>query len=158
MLSNRRGSVAEMGFTQGSFVDANRMVDSEDDSNISNNRANFVQLNTKLHNCWICENWVECDFEIDLVEMMQIHFNRDLEISENLDIKIFVYMHFDFDDYEPDKMDDLRKEDMNLKGQFRMSRMVPQGRFHYFYSFEQHCFSDPGQKSVKVHDRLTDKI
>lgn len=32
---------------------------------------NFIQLNTKLSNCWICEGWIEMEFEVDIVELFQ---------------------------------------------------------------------------------------
>ena len=30
---------------------------------------NFIQMNSKLSNCWICEGWIEMEFEIDLIEL-----------------------------------------------------------------------------------------
>ena len=69
-----------------------------------------MQFNQKLENCWICESWVECEFEINLVEALRnAGINQELRISENLDVHYHVYIHFDFDDYQPDRMDDLRK-------------------------------------------------
>jgi len=40
-------------------------------------------------------------------------------------------------------MDDLRKIDMKEAGKFKLYRMVPQGRFHYFFSYMDECFLDP---------------
>ncbi len=36
-----------------------------------------------------------------------------------------VFMHFDFDDWEPDVMVDRRREDLSKKGKFRAWRMIP---------------------------------
>ena len=118
----------------------------------------LLQLNAKPEHCWICDAWVECEFSIDLVQIIKQEFNRDLRMSENLEVNYFVYLHFDFDDYQPDKMDDMRKVDMSQSGKFRCHRMVPQGTFHYFYSFMDECFLDHSKLSVKLHDRIKDKI
>jgi len=87
----------DAGFTQSSF---NGFKDGK-----ATGQKNFLQLNTKLHNCWICEAWVECFFEIDLIELYKIR-GEDLELSDNLEVIHNVYIHFDFDDYQPDKMND----------------------------------------------------
>ena len=52
-----------------------------------------------------------------------------------------VFVHFDFDDYAPDRLDDLRKS--GSKGLFHLDKMVPQGSFNYFYSFQGKAFIDP---------------
>ena len=52
-----------------------------------------------------------------------------------------VFIHFDFDDYKPDRLDDLRKS--GNKGEFHIYKMVPQGTFSYFYSYIGKAFIDP---------------
>ena len=56
---------------------------------------------------------------------MKTVYNKDVYVTDNLEVNYFVYMHFDFDGYQPDKMDDLRKENINYKGSFRLNRMLP---------------------------------
>ena len=34
-------------------------------------------------------------------------------------------MHFDFDNFDADKMDDMRDQNSSLKGLFRLDRMIP---------------------------------
>jgi hypothetical protein len=41
--------------------------------------------------------------------------------------KNLVFVHFDFDNYRPDKMDDLKLLSEELLGKFKVYRMVPQG-------------------------------
>ena len=65
-----------------------------------------------------------------------------------------VYCHFDFDEYQPDRMDDLRTIGLENKGTFRLDRMVPQGRYHYFFTYEGKAFYDPKQMTVKTNDRV----
>lgn len=69
-------------------------------------------------------------------------------MSDNMEVNYFVYIHFDFDDWQPDRLEDLRKDDM--KGIFRGYRMVPQGRFHYFFSYNDECFIDHGKVRSKI--------
>mgnify|MGYP006092693479 FL=1 len=137
----------DAGFTQSSF------------SGFKDGKApgqkNFLQLNTKLHNCWICEAWVECFFEIDLIELFKIR-GEDLELSDNLDVQQNVYIHFDFDDYQPDKMDDQRIN--GDKGTYQVHRMVPQGRYHYYYTYLGKAFIDNTQTAVIINGRMQDKI
>ena len=56
---------------------------------------------------------------------------------DDLEKKYNVYMHFDFDDYDAEIMVDLRKQSKDMKGKFRVSRMVPQGYFHFFFSYHR---------------------
>ena len=58
-----------------------------------------MQFNQKLDNCWICESWVECEYEINLVEIWKNTFNQELRISDNMEVNYHVYIHFDFDEY-----------------------------------------------------------
>lgn len=97
----------------------------------------YVKFDTKLENCWLCEAWVECRFQIDLVSIMKKKFDLDVAMVDDLDRHYLVYMHFDFDRYDADKMDDMRVASLDLKGQFKCSRMVPQGYYHYFFSYRE---------------------
>jgi len=56
---------------------------------------------------------------------MKKKFGFDLEMVDDLERHYLVYMHFDFDNYDADKMDDLRPQSSELKGTFRVNRMVP---------------------------------
>ena len=47
-------------------------------------------------------------------------------MEESVDTKKYrVYMHFDFDDFNADQMDDQREVNASLKGIFRLDRMIP---------------------------------
>ena len=92
---------------------------------LHNPHKTYIQFDTKLENCWICEGWVECHFQIDLVTIMKQKFDFDLEMADDLDKHYLVYMHFDFDDYDADKMGDERHQSAELKGKFSVNRMVP---------------------------------
>lgn len=67
---------------------------------------NFVQLDTHLENCWICENWVETQYRINLIEIMQTKFGITVEMVDDIETRYPVYIHFDFDNYDPDRLDD----------------------------------------------------
>ena len=54
---------------------------------------------------------------------MKKKFDFDVEMVDDLERHYQVYVHFDFDGYDADKMDDLRVDD--LKGRFSVHRMVP---------------------------------
>jgi len=46
-----------------------------------------------------------------------------------------VYIHFDFDNWEPDLMEDYRAIDIKKKGKFRLHKMLPPSpHCQYFYS------------------------
>ena len=61
----------------------------------------------KIENCWICEGWIECNFEINLIEFMSEH-NYDSHFTMDDDNIYNVYIHFDFDNYDADKLENLR--------------------------------------------------
>ena len=90
-----------------------------------NPHKTYIQFDTKLENCWICEGWVECHFQIDLVAIMKQKFDFDLEMSDDTNQHYLVYMHFDFDDYDAERMDDQRENGYELKGTFISNRMIP---------------------------------
>ena len=67
---------------------------------------------------------------------MEKTFEFDLEMSKDLEKKYNVYIHFDFDDFDADAMIDMREaKAKGCHGLFRIRRMVPQGYFHYFFSY-----------------------
>ena len=49
----------------------------------------------------------------------------EFSMEDALDKKYHDYMHFDFDDFNADQMDDMRDQNTALKGLFRLDRMVP---------------------------------
>ena len=69
---------------------------------------NYVQLDTHLENCWICENWVETQYRINLIDMMKQKFDIDVEMVDDTETRYHFFIHFDFDKYDPDRLDDLR--------------------------------------------------
>ena len=68
---------------------------------------------------------MECEFELNLIQIYKDQFGIVLELPDDLDIHLKVYCHFDFDEYQPDRMDDLRTIGLENKGVFRLDRMVP---------------------------------
>ena len=108
----------------------------------------YVQLDSKIENCWLCESWVECNFQINLVDLMEKNFDINFKMDEDLKHEYKVYMHFDFDKFDADEMDDMRRQTMNLKGIFRCNRMIPQGYFHYFFSYRHEVIDEKGKKSI----------
>jgi hypothetical protein len=116
-----------------------------------NAEENFVLLKTDFQNCWICEGWVETEFELDLQKLMSKLRGKEFYMSDNLEVKYSVCIHFDFDDYQPDLMEDLRKQKLKYKGLFKIQRMLPQGKFHYFFSFEDDCFTDATKPQALIN-------
>jgi hypothetical protein len=70
---------------------------------------------------------------IDLVQIYMETFGEELKLVDDTDVIYEVFIHFDFDDYAPDRLDDQRAN--GNKGVFHTYKMVPQGKYHYFYSF-----------------------
>ena len=68
-------------------------------------------------NCWICEGWTEAHITVDLGSSMA-----------HLDDPVF--MHCDFDDWEPVIMN-WRYDDPTG---FEVVRWVPPGQFKYFFT------------------------
>ena len=85
-----------------------------------------------------------------MVDSLKRGFGVDLEVSTDLDKLYPVYMHFDFDNYDADKMEDLRAVSMELRGTFKAHRMVPQGYYHYFFSYENYYFIDEAAMKVSL--------
>jgi len=67
-------------------------------------------------------------------------------MTDSPDKTYSVYIHFDFDDFDADQMSDMRKMKMT-PGIFCISRMVPRGYFHYFFSY-LHEEIDPSLNQV----------
>ena len=80
----------------------------------------FIELDTKLDNCWVCESWIECEFQIDIIKILKKTYNVDLEIVEDLEKLYLVYIHFDFDGYDADKMEDQRVLSADMAGMFKV--------------------------------------
>jgi hypothetical protein len=82
-----------------------------------------------------------------------------VEISDDSNNEHYnVFMHFDFDEWEPDVMDDRRKEDLFKKGKFVTHRMIPQGASLYFYSFNGKAFINPNEASIEIDPLLREHI
>lgn len=79
-------------------------------------------------------------------------------MTDDLDKHYKVNAHFDFDEYQPDKMDDLRTVGLEFKGTFRLHRMVPQGRFHYFFTYNGQSFYDSEQMTVSINERIQSEV
>ena len=58
--------------------------------------------------CWICESWLETILSVNLNAL-----GIEYEVPEHPEVPIEVFVHFDFDDFQPDLMEDLR-----FKGEF----------------------------------------
>ena len=96
--------------------------------------------------CWICEGWQEQFLKIDLLQMLP-----DLEMTDNVkDDHYNVFVHMDFDGWEPDLMEDLRKKNKKMKGLFQGYRMVPTGVCYYFYSYNGRAFVNPNEPSRDI--------
>ena len=59
--------------------------------------------NADKDQCWVCESWVESAFQVDLFKVPEINFTPPEDQKE----PIKVYLHCDFDDFQPDLMKDL---------------------------------------------------
>lgn len=82
-------------------------------------RAGKVNFNPDVQ-CWICEGWLEKRFKVSLNEEETEKMGDDT-INEHYN----VFMHFDFDEWEPDIMEERRKTDISKKGKFLAWRMIP---------------------------------
>ena len=82
-------------------------------------------LDTNLENCWICENWVETEFGINLIQIYDEEFGEEVEMVDDPETVYEVFIHFDFDDYNADQMVDQREVNAALKGVFKLDRMIP---------------------------------
>ena len=85
----------------------------------------FITDNQKEDTCWICEGWVEADFRLDLLanlpgeEIVERRGPDDAIIPERC------FVHCDFDQWEPDLMNDEAYANSKLRGHFQMYRMLP---------------------------------
>jgi hypothetical protein len=82
----RPGAIAESEWTQGTFKDMASDGEENEEADDSFKEKTFLQLNIKSENCWICDSWVECEFNLDLVQAHKTAFGRELRISENLEV------------------------------------------------------------------------
>ena len=82
-----------------------------------------------------------------------------LEISDNSkDDHYNVFLHIDFDHWEPDIVDDLRKKNVRLKGLFQSHRMIPRGISYYFYSSMGKAFVNPHENTMKINEYIKSEI
>ena len=70
-------------------------------------------------------------------------------MNEDPAVPYKVYIHFDFDNFDADLMADMRdKNAKNLHGLYRLSRMIPQGYFHYFFTYVYENEEDPTKNQI----------
>lgn len=120
---------------------------------MANQVRNHVQPTMRNKNCWICEQWVETEFEVNILESGNQDAISAYEKGEaTTEAMKYAYIHFDFDDYQPDRMLDIRAE---APGKFKVYRMVPQGRYHYFFSFQGHSFLDTETAPIVQISQMT---
>lgn len=83
-------------------------------------------------NCWVCEAWIETIISVDLNAL-----GVPYEAPKDPNQLINVYIHFDFDNFQPNLMDDLHLNGrpQNL-GLFQIFRMLPQQTALYFFSLD----------------------
>ncbi len=104
--------------------------------------------------CWICEGWLEKRFKLNLYDQFE-----NLEIGDDTQNEHYnVFMHFDYDDWEPDIMTERRKLDLYKKGKYLNFRMIPQGASLYFYSYNGKAFINPKEASIEIDPLLKDHI
>ncbi|CDW85718.1 UNKNOWN [Stylonychia lemnae] len=122
-------------------------------------KANYGQ-NTKIsfnkdNCCWICEGWLENHFKVDLKHTTL----SELQISDNTKEDHYnVFIHFDFDHWEGDLLDDQRKSSLGQKGKFQQHRMVPQGISYYFFSYEGRPFINMNEKKIQIDDYYRNQL
>jgi hypothetical protein len=68
-------------------------------------------------------------------------------------VPIEVYIHFDFDDFQPDLMEDLRLKGLPA-GKFQISRMLPQQICLYFFSISGSPFLNSKSPQVAVDENI----
>ena len=77
----------------------------------NSNKVNYNEENC----CWICEGWMESEFKLDIRNTSLV----GLEISDNAkDEHYNFFIHFDFDSWEGDLLDDMRNQSLAFKGRF----------------------------------------
>lgn len=98
---------------------------------------------TNLDKCWICEQWVEMTFKVYLPDIPEIASTWTKEKPADPDTPINVFIHFDFDNFEPDLMTDLHLGgNFDKEGHFKLYRMVPRYQTLYFFSYKGVTFID----------------
>ena len=103
----------------------------------------------------MCESWVESAFNVDLKKVPEIDFHPPEDPKE----PIKVFLHCDFDDFQPDLMKDLHLGgNSHLLGKFQVYRMLPQANILYFYSYNGIPFIHPEQKGMKIDEYIVKDI
>ena len=78
----------------------------------------IINVTKREDRCWICESWIEGSFIVDLPNNVE-----GLEMLDDLEEGYNTFMHFEFDEWAPDLMEDMRAR--NQKGKQRNFRMMP---------------------------------
>ena len=87
--------------------------------------------------CWICEGWKEIRFHVKKISSLQ-------------HIEDPVFIHFEFDDWEPG----LLTLQEGAKDTWECYRRIPPGQHRYFYSVVGHAGIAKDQPKVHAKDAL----
>lgn len=75
---------------------------------LTDGKVNF----NKENSCWSCEGWLEKRFKVNLQKVFP-----ELQIQDDASSYHYnVFLHFDFDDWQPDITEDRRKTNARFKG------------------------------------------
>lgn len=103
----------------------------------------------------MCESWVESAFNVNLNKVPGINFEPPEDPKE----PVKVYLHCDFDDFQPDLMTDLHlRGGDSMSGLFQVYRMLPQQKILYFYSYNGIPFINNDQKGVRIDNFIVKDI
>ena len=98
---------------------------------------------------------METEFKVDLRHTSL----AGLELSDNVkDEHYNFFIHFDFDRWEGDLLDDMRNQTLAYKGRFHQHRMLPQGVSYYFYSYEGKAFVNQNELQLEIDEALRKEI
>ena len=104
--------------------------------------------------CWICESWIEVNLSVDLNAL-----NIPYEKPSNPQQAIQVFVHFDFDDYQPDLMTDLHLNNHPERmGKFQLHRLLPQTTVLFFFSINGLPFLTNNFQSVPVDFNIQQEV
>lgn len=104
--------------------------------------------------CWICESWIETNISVDLNAL-----NVEYEVPEDINQQIKVYVHFDFDDFQPDLMADLHMNGRQDRiGKFQIYRLVPQTTVLFFFSINGRPFVNDMFQTVPVDYNIIKEV
>jgi len=112
----------------------------------------------KQDNCWICEGWVEASFSVDLLDNLPDAVIQSVNLDAHPPEFNRVYLHCDFDQWQPDMTTDEAIQRPTFKGRHQVYRMLPKNTVMYFYSHNGVPFVDKNKPTVSIDDIITDDI